>query len=269
MVPGATGTSIESASPTPAETVTAAPPRRSWAVAVGNQLFHYRNVLFPVSFVVIALASRPRWWGGDARADAIMDAVGLAISLAGQLLRAAVIGLVYIIRGGKDRRIYADALVTEGFFAHSRNPLYVGNMLVYLGLFIVLNSVLGYAVGVPFFFAAYWCITLAEEDFLRRQFGAAFDDYYRRVPRFIPKLRGLGQTMRGTRFHWKRLVRKEYGATFSWITTALALLYWESVRNQGVSASQGRLRFVLIVWAIVGVGYLGVRFLKKTKRLQD
>ncbi len=243
--------------------------RRSLLVSIGHVLFHYRNALFPVTFLLLALASRPMLLGGDLRTDAILDVVGIAIALAGQGLRAAVIGLAYIRRGGKEGRIHADTLVTEGFFAHSRNPLYLGNMLVYLGLFLVLNSVLGYAVGVPFFLFAYICITRAEEDYLRSNFGATYEEYFRRVPRFLPKLEGLGATTRGMRFDWKRLLRKEYGSTFSWMTTMLALLYWERVRNQGVAASQGALGAVLVAWAVLFAGYLVVRYLKKSKALQD
>jgi protein-S-isoprenylcysteine O-methyltransferase Ste14 len=239
------------------------------AVRIGNVLFHYRNGLFPITFLVLALASRPTLFLGTLRSDSVLDAIGLAVALCGQTLRAVVIGLAYIVRGGKDRRIYAEDLVTSGFFAHSRNPLYVGNMLVYLGLFLMLNSVVGYLVGVPFFLFAYLCITAAEEDFLRRKFGAAYEAYCRQVPRYLPRLRGIGQTMRGMRFNWKRLVRKEYGAAFSWMTTALGIIYWENYSARGAAASRGVLAIVLGVWGALLIAYLSARFLKKAHRLSD
>ena len=247
---------------------TQAPPP-SAAVRIGNVLFHYRNGLFPITFLLLALVSRPLLFMGTLGSDAVLDVIGFAIALSGQALRAVVIGLAYIVRGGKDRRIYAETLVQDGFFAHSRNPLYVGNMLVYLGLFVMLNSVVGYAIGVPFFLIAYLCITAAEEDFLRRQFGAAYDAYYRTVPRFIPKLDGLGATIRGMQFNWKRLVRKEYGSAFSWMTTALAIIYWEHFRERGAEASRGVLSVVLTAWVALLAAYLLARFLKKAKRLQS
>ncbi len=239
------------------------------AVRVGNVLFHYRNGLFPITFLVLALASRPLLFGGSLRSDAVLDAVGLAVALCGQVLRAIVIGLAYIVRGGKNRRIYAEDLVTDGCFAHSRNPLYLGNMLVYLGLFVILNSVVGYAVGVPFFLIAYLCITAAEEDYLRRQFGAAYEAYFQQVPRFIPRLRGIRETMRGMRFNWPRLIRKEYGAAFSWMTTALAIIYWEWYRERGAAGSTTVLVTVLAVWTVLLVAYLAARHLKKTRRLHS
>lgn len=244
-----------------------APAPAPWLVRLGNVFFHHRNALFPVVFLLVAALSKPRTSFGSVRTDWIVDAVGLAIALTGQALRWLVIGLAYIRRGGKGRRIHADDLVTDGFFAHSRNPLYLGNMLVYLGLFIVLDSALGWLVGVPFFLLAYIAITAAEEDYLHRQFGATYDEYHRRVPRFLPDWRGIGATLAGMHFNWQRVVRKEYGSTFIWMTTALALIYWEAVRNRGPAASAGVLRFVLLLWVPVILGYGISRYLKKSGRL--
>lgn len=246
----------------------AAPPAGPW-VAAGRALFTTRNVLFPAAFLVIALLSRPRYPLGDPRLDLLLDLAGIGVALAGQALRVAVIGLDYIQRGGRNLRIHADHLVTGGFFAHSRNPLYVGNMLVYLGLFLVLNSPAGYAVGVPFFLAAYLCITAAEEEFLGRTFGAAYHDYRRRVPRFWPRLRGLGATMRGMAFDWRRVVRKEYGSTFTWLTTLLALEAWQSYRNDPPAAAGATLTVVLALWVPVVLGYAAARILKKSGALRS
>jgi len=238
-----------------------------WLVRLGNTFFHHRNALFPVVFLLVAALSKPRLPWGSVRADRVVDALGLAIACTGQALRGLVIGLAYIRRGGKNRRIHADELVTDGFFAHSRNPLYLGNMLVYLGLFVVLDSLLGWLVGVPFFLLAYLAITAAEEDYLHRQFGEAYDGYHRGVPRFLPNWNGISATLAGMQFNWQRLVRKEYGSTFIWMTTALALVYWEAVRNRGVAASAGVLRVVLLLWVPVIVGYGTARYLKKNGRL--
>lgn len=243
--------------------------RTSPAVAIGRVLFHTRNALFPVAFVVSALISRPRRFLGDPRWDLALDLVGLAVALAGQALRVVVIGLDYIQRGGKDRRIHADRLVTGGFFAHSRNPLYVGNLLVYLGLFLVLHSPAGYLLGVPFFLIAYWCITVAEEDYLGQRFGAEYQDYRRRVPRYWPNWMGLSATVRGMAFDWRRVIRKEYGSTFAWVTTALALLVWQSARNDEPDAVRRVLVLALALWVPVVAGYLAARILKKSGALDS
>ena len=80
-----------------------------------------------------------------------MDAAGALVSLSGQALRVLVIGLVYITRGGQNRQVWANALVDTGMFAHSRNPLYVANLLLFLGLAIVHNGWAMYLIVLPFF----------------------------------------------------------------------------------------------------------------------
>ena len=163
----------------------------SFVVSAGNLFFRQRNWLFPVLFLVITLASKPMMFLGSAAADRWLDGFGILIILGGQAIRVAVIGLAYIRRGGKNKKIYADDLVITGIFAHSRNPLYVGNVMVYAGLLTVLNSMAGWLVGLPFFLFAYYAITLAEENFLRGKFGSKYDEYCRTVNRYFPSLQGL------------------------------------------------------------------------------
>src|SRR5437867_265430 len=96
----------------------------------GHFFFAHRNLVFPLVLAVLLGGLRPVPFLGSPRADRWLDVIGLLIALTGQALRVAVIGYAYIRRGGKDRKVYADQLVTEGFFNHCRNPLYVGNLLV-------------------------------------------------------------------------------------------------------------------------------------------
>ena len=78
------------------------------------------------------------------------------------------IGLAYIIRGGKNKKVYAEDLVTTGIFAHCRNPLYVGNILMLAGVGILSNSLLYVVIMIPFFLFVYQAIVLAEENFLTK-----------------------------------------------------------------------------------------------------
>jgi protein-S-isoprenylcysteine O-methyltransferase Ste14 len=242
-------------------------PLPRWLVAPGDFLFEHRNWVFPVVFLGLVGGTRPIAFGGTLASDRALDAVGVAVALLGQLLRAAVIGLAYIRRGGLNKKVYADRLVVEGFFAHSRNPLYVGNYLAVIGLLLVHNSWPGYLVGVPFFTFAYLAITAAEERFLHGKFGADYEDYCRRVPRYRVRLGGIGATMRSMRFDWRRLVRKEYGSTFSGTTAILGMLLWEAWRLGGRAALEARAWVLAPLWAALVVLYLIARALKKSGRL--
>ena len=63
-----------------------------------------------------------------------MTVAGAIVALLGGVVRGVTIGFVYIVRGGRDGKAYADGLVREGIFAHSRNPMYVGNILMAVGI---------------------------------------------------------------------------------------------------------------------------------------
>ncbi len=247
----------------------AARPGAGLLVGWGNFLFRSRDAVFTVVLLLLFVLTKPQWPGGSERRDDALDAAGVLVALAGQAIRVAVIGTVYVIRGGKNRKVYAEELVTGGFFAHCRNPLYVGNLLVLLGLFTIWNSPLAWLVGVPFFLFGYTAIVAAEERFLREKFGAPFDEYCVRVPRWIPRLAGLRASLAGMGFHWQRVVIKEYGSTAAWMIAALALLLGDSLSHQPWTARPvyhaacaAAIPVVAVLWGIA-------RWLKKSKRFRD
>ena len=238
------------------------------AARVGSVIFRVRDVLFPVVLLTVAFGTRPRIAAGDMRLDHLMDAIGALVSLTGQALRVLVIGLVYITRGGQNRQVWANALVDTGMFAHSRNPLYVANLLLFLGLAIVHNGWGMYLIVLPFFMVAYYCIVAAEEEYLRGRFGETYDDYCRRVPRWLPSLRGLSSTLRSTEFDWLKVLRKEYGTPFAWTSGLLILLVWEHVGAAGAPPlGRFELAFIIAVWIALAIAYLIVRTLKLKGRL--
>jgi len=233
-------------------------------VRIGNFLFRYRNGLFPLVYLLLAFPSRPVL--DDYRVAAVL---GFLVGASGQSLRALTIGLEYIVRGGRDRRVYAEALVQGGIFAHCRNPLYVGNYLMVLGVGIASNSVLFLGVAMPFFTFAYAAIIAAEEHYLRGKFGREFDDYCARVNRLVPDCTGLGKTLAGMRFNWPRLVTAEYGSTFIWLAATL-LVTLKNVWLHGDYPSSRHLVWGL--WASVAAvtfAYALARFLKKSGRLRS
>ena len=240
----------------------------SSAARAGSVIFRVRDALFPIVLLTVAFGTRPRLSGGSMAADHVMDALGVLVALSGQVLRVMVIGLVYITRGGQNRQVWANSLVDTGMFAHSRNPLYLANLLLFLGLAIVHNGWAMYAVVVPFFVVAYACIIAAEEQYLGGRFGEAYADYCRRVPRWLPSLRGLASTLRSTRFDWLKVLRKEYGTPFAWTTGVLILLVWEHVGAPGAPPlGRGELAAIIGVWIVLAVAYLIVRTLKLSGRL--
>jgi protein-S-isoprenylcysteine O-methyltransferase Ste14 len=240
----------------------------SQAARIGSVIFRLRDVLFPLVLLTVAFGTRPRIAGGNMSVDHWMDAAGALVSLSGQTLRVLVIGLVYITRGGQNRQVWANALVDTGMFAHSRNPLYVANLLLFVGLAIVHNGWAMYLIVLPFFLVAYYCIVAAEEAYLVGRFGEAYDDYCRRVPSWIPSLRGLAGTLRNTEFDWLKVLRKEYGTPFAWTSGLLILLVWEHVGG-AMASPIGRIELacIIFIWIVIAIAYLIVRTLKLGGRL--
>lgn len=239
----------------------------SLRIRCGQFLFRYRNAVFPLALLALFAGFRPVYPLGSERLDRWLDLLGLAVALAGQGLRAAVIGYAYIRRGGRHGRVYADRLVTEGFFGHARNPLYLGNLLVLLGLFIIHNNPWVYALGGAFFLLAYSSIVAAEEAYLRTKFGEAYDAYCRRVNRWLPDLRGLGRSIEGMRFAWRRLVVKEYGSAYAWVATALGLLAYEAL--SGYERQRPYLIVLAVLLSLATAGWAAARYLKKGRLLGD
>src|SRR5262245_17603050 len=232
-------------------------------VCIGNFLFHYRNGIFPLMYVLLFIPAPPLLASWE-----LALGLGAAIAVAGQLLRAVTIGLEYIIRGGRNRQVYAEKLVQGGIFAHCRNPLYLGNFIIILGVGIASNSVLFVSVTVPFFVFCYWAIIAAEENYLRNKFGSEFDDYCARVNRIMPNFAGIGQTLSGMTFNWRRLVSVEYGSTYIWVG-GIILVTLKNLWLSGEYLTNHAL--VWSLWTLLAAatcGYGLARFLKKSRLLE-
>jgi protein-S-isoprenylcysteine O-methyltransferase Ste14 len=159
--------------------------------------------------------------------------------------------------------------VQDGIFAHSRNPLYLGNLAIVLGLMLLHGGPWLYAIGIPFYGLAYASIVQAEERYLSEHFGAEDEAYRRRVPRFWPRLRGLPATIRSMRFQWKRVARKEYGTLMSTASGILLLIARQSFSADEALGLRWPWQGLLAAWIAFAILWLAVRVLKKAHALED
>lgn len=79
----------------------------------------------------------------------------------------------------------ATALVMTGPYRFTRNPIYIGFVLVYFGLSIVLTSVWILLLLLPVLAILQRGVVLREEAYLERRFGEAYNAYAKRVPRWL------------------------------------------------------------------------------------
>src|SRR5690606_12075450 len=233
-------------------------------VQIGNFFFKYRNFLFIFLYLALFIPSAPVFSEADFGSDYYRYPliIGLVVTVVGQLIRGATIALAYIVRGGKDKKVYANTLVSEGIFAHCRNPLYVGNIFMLVGVGILVNSLLYLLIFIPLFLFIYQAIVLAEENFLRNKFGEQFDAYATRVHRWLINPSGLGRTLSEMHFLWKRWLIKEYNTQVIWLTGIAVILFFTYSHWQWEPDTRNRwFVFVLLVLAIY---YLTVRYFKKS-----
>ena len=237
-------------------------------IRCGNFFFRHRNRVFPLLMLAGVVLVRPRFPAGSYRADLALDLFGVLVCLAGQALRVLAIGYAYIKRGGKQKQIWAGRLVQGGLFAHSRNPLYLGNILIFCGMVFIFSTPVACAVGIPSVLFIYACIILAEEQFLRAKFGSSYDDYAGRVNRLWPNWRGFSNSINGMVFRWKRVLNKEYGTTFAWIAIALGIRAW-TLHLASHAAHRTEIASLLLLLLPLATWYSWVRWLKKSGRLTD
>ncbi|MGK6353236.1 methyltransferase family protein [Parapedobacter sp. DT-150] len=233
-------------------------------VRIGDFFFKYRNYLFIFLYLALFIPSPPIFSEADFGPTFYRYPLiaGLVITIIGQLIRGITISLAYIVRGGKDKKVYADRLVTDGVFAHCRNPLYVGNVLMLLGVGILVNSLLYLLVFIPLFLFIYQAIVLAEENFLRNKFGDQFDAYAKRVHRWLINPVGLGKTISSMHFLWKRWLTKEYNTQVVWLAGIAVILCYKYTHWQWDAATRNT--WFVIVLVILAVYYITVRYLKKS-----
>jgi protein-S-isoprenylcysteine O-methyltransferase Ste14 len=78
-----------------------------------------------------------------------------------------------------------EALIEEGPFRVSRNPLYVGLLALYIGLALLAPTVWGLVLFPVAAWLLLWGAIRPEERYLHERFGATYDEYARRVRRWL------------------------------------------------------------------------------------
>jgi protein-S-isoprenylcysteine O-methyltransferase Ste14 len=166
----------------------------------------------PSGFLIVAAFA----WFSSPSGRAL--AMGLPVSLAGLALRAWAAGCL-----AKNRE-----LATGGPYAYTRNPLYLGTLLVAAGLAIASRSM---GLGVLFaavFLLVYLPVIQLEEQHLRKLFPE-YAAYAEVVPALWPRLTAW-PAKNGEHFRWSLYMRnQEYQAGAGWAAGVL-LLVWKVLR---------------------------------------
>ena len=189
----ATDSTSSASTPTPPG-ISEAEQRRS--ARIGAVLFRHRGWL-PVPFLLVPLLARgamgPRNW-----------IIGFALIVLGEAIRLAGVAAAGTVTRRRSRTV--QRLVTYGIFAWMRNPLYVGNFLIWMG-FAVISGVLWFIpVAVVLFAVEYTLIVRYEEGVLESIFGEQYLSYKSRTQRWFPRPPAARET---GEHHWGEAWRSD------------------------------------------------------------
>jgi len=147
---------------------------------ISSIAFKYRSYT-PIPFLVLMLIFQ--------ESTPLTLIIGFVVALVGELIRfwgVSWAGSETRSTGG----VGGTFLIISGPFAHVRNPLYFGNILLYLGLGIMSFALFPYLqiVAIIFFLIQYYFIVSEEEKYLLEKFKDDYKDYCKHVPAFFPRL---------------------------------------------------------------------------------
>ncbi len=170
-------------------------------IQTGKRLFKLRGYT-PIPFLIVCLF----FFSFESK----IFLTGLSLIGLGEIIRLYAVG--YVGKSSRNTNLAGgEKLVVNGPYLFVRNPIYIGNILIYLG-FAVLSNVffpLWPLVTLVFFVFAYHLIVRYEEARLRELFGVQYENFIRHVPRFLPRTTPFLDADYSDRFDLKKALQSE------------------------------------------------------------
>ncbi len=155
---------------------------------------------------------------GSAHFERTLDLVALGLVLIGLTVRAVAIGgAVSAGEGGL-------GLIENGPYSLSRNPRYLGSLLVCFGIFVMHGSLQVVLFGSAACMLAYSAMVRVEEDDLRARYGERYRAYLASVPRWLPRISRLSRGDFGIDFSVRRALANDW---LTIVAAAVALVFTE------------------------------------------
>jgi protein-S-isoprenylcysteine O-methyltransferase Ste14 len=178
--------------------------------------------------------------------NATEEMIFLGVSLFGEAIRVYTVGFTPKNTSGRNTVSgqIADEINVTGIYSIVRHPLYVGNFFMWLGPSLFLRSVWFTIVFCLIYFIYYERIMFAEEQFLRKKFGDAYDKWSEKVRAFIPVFTKFIPAR--LPFSLRNVLAREY---HSFVNIFLTFVLLDGARNYIIF---GRL-FLTSLWAYLSL----------------
>jgi protein-S-isoprenylcysteine O-methyltransferase Ste14 len=191
--------------------------------SAGNWLFRWRSFLPLLTIGIFLIAMRHfSYLRGEHSLDLLWEGISFAVSAFGEAIRVFTVG--YTPKGtssGTTRKPKASTLNTTGMYSVVRNPLYLGNLFIWIGVSMCTRSLFFVIAIILLFLLYYGLIILAEEKVLREKFGDTFDKWAQKTPPLFPRFRNWQKTP--LPFSLKAVLKREYSTFFAIIAAFTCL----------------------------------------------
>ena len=186
------------------------------AAKIGAVLFRNRGWL-PVPFLVVPILAMR-----ELTAQNVI--IGVIVMVIGEWWRMWGVATAGTVTRRRSRNVHK--LVAHGPFSFSRNPLYNGNFLLWMGIITISGVHWFLPVAAIIFALEYYYIVRYEEGVLESTFGQVYLDYKAKTPRWFPRPPAKGDA--DGEFFWAEAWRSEISTFMQFI--AIVVIFWAKDR---------------------------------------
>lgn len=221
-------------------------------LAVGASLY-IRTKLYPESFFLEGTSYEKYY-----------EAACLITSLCGFAIRVYTVGYSPPNTSGRNtQEQLAEQLNIKGIYSIVRNPLYLGNFFMWLGLALITGNFWFIASFVLLYVLYYERIIYTEEQFLKRKFGQQFTRWAGQTPAIVPNIRLFSENEYP--FSWRKVLRQEKNGL-----AALFLIYCAFDIVGELVKGRREFNYYLLVGTVLSVvAYLVLKYLKYNSTLLE
>jgi protein-S-isoprenylcysteine O-methyltransferase Ste14 len=171
-------------------------------VDLKKRLYGWRVRAGLIGVILVVILAKP---------DLLSLLRGLAVCILGLLLRMWAAGH---LRKQKE-------LTISGPYMYTRNPLYLGNLIIGFGIVIASRSLWGLCIFMAYFLLFYPLVIHTEKERMKTLFPVEYEKYRKKTPLFLPSMRPFS-TLNKNRFSWKTFRENKewraiFGTAFFWL----------------------------------------------------
>ena len=230
----------------------------------GNFLFKYRGqfpvLLFFISIPFIFLSSEINLFF-----QFVYNVIAVSITIIGLIIRFYTIGTTPKGTSGRNtNKQIADYLNSTGVYSIVRNPLYLGNYFIWLGIAFFTYNLYFIIVLTLLFWLYYERIIFAEERFLEKKFGSKYLNWSSETPAFIPSFKKFKKS--SLPFSFKSILRREYAGV---LAIVVGFSFVEIVRTYFLTNSLNMSPVIFKILIFISILVFVLRYMKHNTNILD